>query len=447
MKTNVISVSFVCSCFQWTKQGRRKELQEQLYKLFQSHAGWKHLEFQPLLFVDATNPQDPEIADLKVILMQRAKEHPNWGEPMPTRWIPLELQLAQKSAEGTSIISRDQLMTLNSRNESMVLSERQIETFLKVQHSLGKMLYFDVENLRDCIIISPAFLVQVLRSIVTEQQFWPEGERFLTIFRKLQESGMIERDDIYYLWEHENFRQILQYKEYMIQMLVQLDVLIAPRTSVMDIDSKIQDVSCFLVPCMMHTANETMFLKTLWQSSKSIILAYTFIEEVIPPAVSYRFLSSFIESWDIKNYKEGNTETKMLFNDLAVVNIDSCHDVAVQVKTNRVIVSLIHSKTKEHIIPTLASSLQECMTAAIVRISEFYSMLSKDVKSSNVNYCIPFEQNVEIEFGVICKSEMCFFKHTELLSSTEEPIWICKKHNQQHTTKYLTVWFSEKVKF
>ncbi|XP_076071932.1 uncharacterized protein LOC143043565 [Mytilus galloprovincialis] len=46
-----------------------------------------------------------------------------------------------------------------------------------------------------------------------------------------------------------------------------------------------------------------------------------------------------------------------------------------------------------------------------------------------------------IEFGVFCKSDLCFLNHKDMQSS----IWICKKHRQRHPVKYLSVWFSEKI--
>lgn len=266
---------------------------------------------------------------------------------------------------------------------------------------------------------------------------------FSRILSTLQETGIIERSDIYFLWEQDEFAQILPYKEYMIQILVHLDVIIAPRTSFGGVNIPINEVSSFMVPCMVTTANDTMYLKKFRNSNNSIILAYSFTEQVIPPALSYRFLSSLITSWDIKNYKGRHRERRMFFSDLAIVTIDSFHDVAVQVETNRVIVSLIHSKTKEDIIPTLASSLQECLTAAIVRIAEFYSVLSEDIKSADACTVQPFN----IEFGVFCKSKMCFFDHNELSLSTDGAVWICKKHKQRHATKYLSAWFSSKVKY
>lgn len=264
---------------------------------------------------------------------------------------------------------------------------------------------------------------------------------FSTILKNLQQSGMIERDDIYYLWGHEIFQHILPYKDYMIKILVHLDVIIAPKTRFEDVSRQIQHTSRFLVPSMITKGNNTDFLKKFWRSNNSILLTYTFIEEVIPPALSYRFLSSFITSWEIKNYKERNTETKMLFSDLAVIQIDSCHDAAVQVQGKRLIVSLIHAKIKDDIIPTLASSLQECLTAAVVRISEFYSMLSKDANSQENHPVMPFD----IEFGVFCGSNLCFFNHKKKPSTTDEPIWVCNEHKQRHSVKCLSVWFSDKV--
>ncbi|CAC5423188.1 unnamed protein product [Mytilus coruscus] len=144
---------------------------------------------------------------------------------MPTAWIPLDLQLTRKAEEGINVITRDQLRSLNSKNESMVLSEQQIETFLEVQHSIGKLLYFNVKHLRDYVIISPVYLVEVLTSLVTAKQFWPKRECFPRILKTLQTTGFIDKEDIYYLWTQEEFRHILEYKDYMVDLNLQMIAL------------------------------------------------------------------------------------------------------------------------------------------------------------------------------------------------------------------------------
>ncbi|XP_052075970.1 uncharacterized protein LOC127714062 [Mytilus californianus] len=423
--------------WKWRFESYRRKLEDKIQKLFKSHAGLKHLEFKPLLFINSKNPEDPEIKELQQRLMKRATEHPRWGEEMPTAWIPLDLQLAMKVEEGTNVISREQLRSLNSKNDSMSLSEKQMETFLEVQHSLGKLLYFNVENLRDYVIISPAYLVEVLRSLVTEKQFWPKTGRFPRILKTLQKTGFIDKEDIYHLWEQEKFVHILPYRKYMVEMLVHLDVIIAPRTSFELSTSPLKDVSRFLVPCMITKTNDTKYLEKFRNCNNSIVMAYKFIEEVIPPALSYRLLGSFITMWHVKNYKEKNRETIMLFSDLTVVQVDQSHDIAVQVKGNRVVVSLVHAVNKENIIPSLASSIQECLTTAMHGICEFYSTLSDAQNSSSKHKPMPFD----IEFGVFCKSAICFFHHSKLRLNSP---WFCSQHRKNHEVGYLQDWFSEK---
>ncbi|VDI39870.1 Hypothetical predicted protein [Mytilus galloprovincialis] len=360
----------------------RRKLEDKIQKIFESHAGLKHLEFKPLLFINSTNPEDPEIKELQQRLMKRATEHPRWGEEMPTAWIPLDLQLTMKVEEGTNIISLEQIKSLNSKKKSMALSEKQIVTFLEVQHSLGKLLYFNVENLRDYVIISPAYLVEVLRSIVTEKQFWCKSGRFPRILKIIQETGFIDREDIYHLWTQKEFMHILKYKEYMVDLLVYLDVIIAPRTSFELSSRPLRDVSRFLVPCMITRTNDT--------------------------------------------------------NDLYVVEVGNSHEIAVQVKGNRVVVSLVHTVNKKNIIPTLASSIQECLTTAMFGICQFYSTLSDAQNSFSKHQAMPFE----IELGVFCKSDICFFHHNEIRPNSP---WFCSQHRKKNEVGYLQAWFSEKV--
>ncbi|CAG2252290.1 unnamed protein product [Mytilus edulis] len=260
----------------------KQKLMKVIEAIFESHAGLKHLEFKPLIFVNAMNETDPEIQALRQRLMDRAKEHPRWGEYMPTAWVPLELHLAQQTEKGVNILTKEQIQMFNSQNESMVLTNKQLETFLKVQHSLGKLLYFDIANLRDFVIITPAYLVEVLRSIVTEKQFWPKGKQFQSIFQTMQKTGGLSRDDIEILWNQDIFRHILSYKEFIIEVLVHLDILVAERRVTDDLSTALPEVSKFIVPSMITKPNNTKYLNKFCKSGTSILLSYKFTEKVIP---------------------------------------------------------------------------------------------------------------------------------------------------------------------
>jgi hypothetical protein len=75
-----------------------------------------------------------------------------------------------------TLISREVLIALNRNNEDLALTDAQIEYFLKVQHSLGKILYFDQHGLEKFIIVQPQSLVNILRSFITDEHFWPNDE-------------------------------------------------------------------------------------------------------------------------------------------------------------------------------------------------------------------------------------------------------------------------------
>jgi hypothetical protein len=59
------------------------------------------------------------------------------------------------------------------------------ECFLKAQHSLGKILYFDQHGLEKFIIVQPQSMVNILRSFITYEHFWPDDESLRDILRAM----------------------------------------------------------------------------------------------------------------------------------------------------------------------------------------------------------------------------------------------------------------------
>jgi hypothetical protein len=68
-------------------------------------------------------------------------------------WVPLELEIAELTAEGKQIMSLKEIEELNNASEVCTLSSKDLKTFLQIQHSLGKIVYFDTPQLKDCLIL------------------------------------------------------------------------------------------------------------------------------------------------------------------------------------------------------------------------------------------------------------------------------------------------------
>ncbi|CAC5412535.1 unnamed protein product [Mytilus coruscus] len=276
---------------------QRHSLENSIEILFQNHGGKKHLKYRPLIFVDARNKDDKDIDVLKKQLVEVALDHPRCGELMPTKFVPLELQLAQKGEDKQKIVTIEELKDMNNQNENMALDNDELKLFLKVNHALGKLIYFDEACLRDKVIIDPPFLVDVLRSIVTEEQFWPQ--HLLQIFKALKDSGKLLKKDLYEIWEQECFQTILEHKEYMVEMLVHLDIICRQKDDTNGIDN-------FLIPCMISTKREDNLDIPF---DRSIHLAYTFRDEVVPPAILYKFIATFITIWKLQIITEDSACT------------------------------------------------------------------------------------------------------------------------------------------
>ncbi|CAG2210103.1 unnamed protein product [Mytilus edulis] len=388
---------------------QRTSLENSIEELFQNHGGKNHLQYKPLIFVNARNKEDEELATLKKQLVDVALDHPRCGELMPTKFVPLELQLARKVEKNKKILTMDELNDINKQNDKMALTPAQLKSFLKVNHALGKLIYFDEACLRDNVIIDPVFLVDVLRSIVTDDQFWPEHLK--EILKSLKESGKLLKRDLYEIWKQDCFREIWAHNDYIVDMLVHLDIICRQKD---DEDGS----DFFLVPCMISNKREE---SQQIDHDRSIHLAYRFKEEVVPPAILYRFIATFISIWKLR--VSAKSSRLMIFTDSADVKIDGDHDMRFDIQGNRFIVSLIHKDNKSSIIPTIASTAQECLTHAITNISNFYFSVSGD---SACNRDLPFT----IQIGIPCGTDLCFFDHT--LSSKE---WICPEHKTKHKTK------------
>ncbi|CAG2254618.1 unnamed protein product [Mytilus edulis] len=368
---------------------QRCSLENAIEELFQNHGGKKHLQYKPLIFVDARNPEDKELATLKKQLVDVALNHPCCGELMPTKFVPLELQLAEKVEKNKKILTMDELNYINMQNDKMALTPAQLKSFLKVNHALGKLIYFDESGLRDNIIIDPVFLVDVLRSIVTDDQFWPEHLK--EMLKALKESGKLLQQDLYEIWKQDCFREIGAHTKYIVDMLVHLDIICRQKD---DEDGS----SFFLVPCMIITKRED---SQQIDHDRSIHLAYRFKEEIVPPAILYRFIATFISIWKLR--VSASSSRLMIFTDSADVTIDGEHDMRFDIEGNRFIVSLSHKENKNSIVPTIASTVQECLTHALTSISNFYFSVSKD---SDCNRDLPFT----IQIGIPCGTDLCLDK-------------------------------------
>ena len=161
--------------------------------MFQNHEQHKRIIYDNIFFINAKDKNDTEINRLKTKLVEVAFRQNSWGIRMPMAWVPLDLQFSEMRSNKTTLISKEVLIDLNRSNEDLALTDTQIEYFLKVQHSLGKILYFDQHGLEKFIIVQPQSLVNILRSFITDELFWPQEKGLRDILLTMINTGEIAK--------------------------------------------------------------------------------------------------------------------------------------------------------------------------------------------------------------------------------------------------------------
>ncbi|XP_071144405.1 uncharacterized protein [Mytilus edulis] len=409
---------------------RRALLYSEVEELFKVHEGRNHLVLDKQLFVNATDKNDQEIESLKKAITELTFDHPCWGEKMPNACVPLELEIAEMVAAGKQILSLVELEELNSISKVSVLDLEQLHDFLHFQHSLGKIIYFDTRQLRDYVIINPLFMVEVMRSFVTDKGFWPKKRRMQVIFSRMSESGIIRREDLYQIWEQKDFRPILRYKEFIFDILIHLDILAEQRRYDTATGSRLP-VENFFVPCMVTQRNTTSFMNTECTPEKAICLAFVFKGTVIPPALPNRLISACLSMWTLKHY-EGR---KLLFSGFVVVSFDKAHDICVCIEGNKVLLYIVHRTSAGLIVPDIATGVKECLVTTMERISDFYQ--------STIN--VKHSQQLPFHIEYSCSELKCFICEEEALHSMTSE-WVCDKHKIRHRAGNWVVWNQYKKK-
>ncbi|XP_076084163.1 uncharacterized protein LOC143054953 [Mytilus galloprovincialis] len=403
---------------------------EELRKMFSLHKLHEHIMYDTVFFMNATDAADRDIERLKDTLVDIAFQQSTWGQQMPIVWVPLDLQISDMRAEGVKLITKKRLLEINKSNNEFALNERRVDDFLLVQHSIGKLLYFDEPALRDFIVIQPSAMVNILRAFVTDIMFWPEKGPVRDILEKLSSTGVLKKTDLITLWSQPAFKEILtdiRTKEYIVQVLLHLDILVEPKRYT---ETEVAADS-FLVPCIVKE-NIPQKMRRNATDVKTLCIAYHLKETVVPSALSFKLIGAAISIWPLKV----DASRFCLYFQAAIMDADNRNELQIHVKGQRIFAYLINDESKQLISPDLATTTQECLTLALERILQFYHRCFG--KQSHHLMSDLFE----IEVGEVCKGETCLLP---LCDAKTRKYWICK-NGIEHKTKISLNWVFDKNK-
>ncbi|XP_071165947.1 uncharacterized protein [Mytilus edulis] len=392
--------------------------------MFSKHEKKPHIYLDTVFFINGIDKNDFEIQRMTDQVVIFAMKQSSWGQRRPMQWVPLELQISKMRMKNINIITKEDLRHINKMNDDLALNEPQMEDFLVVQHSLGKLMYYSHPGLNNFIIIHPPALVNILRSFVTDEKFFPEDENLRSILKILTDTGKIYKTDLLKLWQQEYFLQYMPNnttQEFVVQLLVHLDILIIPK------DSKRThpEADLYLVPCMIKSIRPSDFNFGL--EERTICLRYSLERHSIPTALAYKLIGGSVNAWPLKY----ESNRPCLYHKAAVMHLNEDNELRIWVEDNQLLVNMTNKKSLLHISPDVAASVQECLTKNLdVSLSFHYKSFGRKMK-------IPEVSNLyTIEVGLPCFSGVCFKSLQDIMNYEK---WTCV-NGKEHKTKYLQYW-------
>ncbi|XP_076082141.1 uncharacterized protein LOC143052879 [Mytilus galloprovincialis] len=412
-------------------EGDTKKMKESfladIKEMFSSHEKKNHIHLETLYFINGVDKNDVEIQKMTDQIVIFAMKQTSWGQRRPMQWVPLELQISNMKMKNINILTKENLQQVNELNADLALNENQMDDFLLVQHSLGKLMYYNLPGLDKFIIIHPPALVNILRSFVTDAQFWPADTDLRYILETMTNTGRIYKRDLLKIWEQPQFNQYMQVdaiKEFVLKLLVHLDILIVPKAF------KQSSTDVYLVPCMIK-ATRPDFNNLESQREKTICLQYILSDSSIPSALAYKVIGAAVIAWPLKEEKD----KPCLYHKAAVLNVTEDDELRIWVDDNRVNVYLTNKKSLLSISPDAAASIQECLTKNIESSLIFYhSSFGGTLNPTRVS------ELYYMEIGIPCGSETCFISSLEVTKTNK---WTCK-NGKEHKTNYVRYWVFDK---
>jgi hypothetical protein len=243
-------------------------------------------------------------------------------------------------------------------------------------------------------------------------------------------TGEISKKYLLEVWSQKEFDHYMPHndmKEFMIKVLVHLDILVEPKRSSQEQQSSVQS---YLVPCIVKRTLPVTDYKL--REDKMICLSYKLLKSSMPAALSFKLIGAAMNVWPLMETSEG----VCLYHQAAILCIDRENELHISVKDNLIMIYLINKISKDFISPNIASIVQECLTLTMKNVLQFYHKnFGKSLATSEVTNLF------EIEVGEWCDTGACYKSVPAVKTMLE---WRCK-NTKTHKTKFPRLWIFDKV--
>ena len=187
-------------------EGNQKEYidgyKKQIIEMIKEKPYGIYIDISKIYAVSNKTGSDTDFEQLRNKLLQHLIEQPTWGYDMPVRWLKLKHDIITKlNRKGAKYLPLDQVYRLA---EELRMDTDDVESFLHRQTTLGDLVYFPDQDLRDLVITDPKWLVEKCKDIISTHKFIDKRHELSQSIRESLKKGQITENSLRHLWRNES---------------------------------------------------------------------------------------------------------------------------------------------------------------------------------------------------------------------------------------------------
>ncbi|XP_062578528.1 uncharacterized protein LOC134240459 isoform X2 [Saccostrea cucullata] len=399
--------------------------------------------------VDCNDPDEETFDKIRSEILGIAEKEDILSQQIPASWIYLERKIMDLRKEGKKVLNFSEVKQLNRFCALHLKDEMEIKVFLQFHHAIGNVLYYDEKGLDDIIILNPQWLVDAFKCLITSDKFLGLSPS-QSVLEEMKTTGHLSMENIETLWSEREDKSYLENKEHIIKILERMDIISRPKRYMKDGES-VQEMTTFLVPCMMAFDSLTIRAKWLKSANNVPALGFYFKDEFMPPAVFYRLLATCMTKFPVVE----QNDIPLVFANTAVFRLDKFNFLLLAHDDFLIRVWVLRLPNTSYQKSSLHYTIKNFLEESLAIILEIYTSCSAcpdhkltkrcpDCRKCNANF--PFRVVIQCSQ---CTSSDATFKGLHLwedLKSNESVV--CSDHDEVHvieSSDVLAFWECPKV--
>ena len=141
----------------------------------------------------------------------------------------------------------------------------------------------------------PTHLIDAFKSIITDRIFC-KGGKMKNVWDIMDCKGIIFKKDVDQIWRNKEYSKFRKEKDYLLAVMTHLDIMVEPKRY--DPHSHICiPTDFYYVASMIRKSDDTRYLQSPSFYQRNIAIVFDMNGTIIPPAVSFRFISYCLCIW------------------------------------------------------------------------------------------------------------------------------------------------------